>query len=117
MGLSARAWIADVRGPSVIDDSKPSFLQIAQMIESDIVDHVLTVLVGRRCDDFYDQYVSPLAREARKPGIDGDQLAQMLAREPGAVKTTLMSILTAQGFASTGTESVFGQPPMKTTRY
>lgn len=135
MGLSARARFADGRGPSVIDDSKPIFLQIAQMIESDIVDGVLAeeaqvpstnefaafhrinpataakgvnrlvdegilykrrgigmfvatgaraVLVGRRRDDFYEQYVRPLAREAKKLGIDGDQLAQMLAREPGA---------------------------------
>lgn len=119
----------------MIDDSKPIFLQIAEMIQNDIVDGVLAeetqapstnefaafhrinpataakgvnrlvddgilykkrgigmfvatgaraVLMSRRRDDFYEQFVRPLAREARKLGIDGVALAEMLAREPGA---------------------------------
>ncbi|MHA7269784.1 GntR family transcriptional regulator [Arthrobacter sp. HLT1-20] len=119
----------------MIDDSKPIFLQIAEMIENDIVDGVLAeetqapstnefaafhrinpataakgvnrlvddgilykkrgigmfvatgaraVLMSRRRDDFYEQFVRPLACEARKLGIDGAALAEMLAREPGA---------------------------------
>lgn len=119
----------------MIDDSKPIFRQIAEMIENDIVDGVLAeedqvpstnefaafhrinpataakgvnrlvddgilykkrgigmfvatgaraVLVGRRREDFYEQFVRPLAREARKLGIDGGQLAAMLARETAA---------------------------------
>ncbi len=117
----------------MIDDNKPIFLQIAEMIENDIVDGVLaeeaqvpstnefaafhrinpataakgvnrlvdngilykrrgigmfvatgarSVLMDRRREDFYEQFVRPLAREARKLGIDADQLADMLAREP-----------------------------------
>ncbi|PYI68724.1 GntR family transcriptional regulator [Arthrobacter livingstonensis] len=120
-------------GP-VIDDSKPIFRQIAEMVENDIVDGRLAeeaqvpstnefaafhrinpataakgvnrlvddgilykrrgigmfvatgaraVLLGRRREDFYEQFVRPLAREARKLGIDGGQLAEMLARERG----------------------------------
>ncbi len=119
----------------MIDDSRPIFVQIAEMIENDIVDGVLpeesqvpstnefaafhrinpataakgvnrlvddgilykkrgigmfvatgarAVLVGRRREEFYEQYVAPLAREARKLGIDGEQLADMLARESAA---------------------------------
>ncbi|WP_181034316.1 GntR family transcriptional regulator [Arthrobacter sp. GMC3] len=119
----------------MIDDSRPIFLQIAQLIENDIVDGVLAeeaqvpstnefaafhrinpataakgvnrlvddgilykrrgigmfvatgaraVLITRRREDFYEQFVRPLAREALKLGIDGEQLAAMLAREPGA---------------------------------
>lgn len=116
----------------VIDDSRPIFLQIAEMIENDIVDGVLAeeaqvpstnefaafhrinpataakgvnrlvddgilykkrgigmfvatgsraVLVDRRREDFYEQFVRPLGREARKLGIDADQLLAMMARE------------------------------------
>lgn len=116
----------------MFDDSKPIFVQIAQMVENDIVDGVLAeetqvpstnefaafhrinpataakgvnllvdygilykkrgigmfvatgaraVLVGRRREDFYEQFVRPLAREARKLGIERSQLAAMLTRE------------------------------------
>lgn len=116
----------------VIDDSRPIFVQIAEMIENDIVDGVLSeeaqvpstnefaafhrinpataakgvnrlvddgilykkrgigmfvatgsraVLVGRRREDFYEQFVRPLAREARKLGIDAEQLLAMMAQE------------------------------------
>lgn len=39
------------------------------------------ILVGRRREDFYEQFVRPLAREARKLGIDAEQLLAMMARE------------------------------------
>ena len=116
----------------MIDDTRPIFLQIAEMVENDIVDGVLAeeaqvpstnefaafhrinpataakgvnrlvddgilykkrgigmfvatgaraVVVGRRREEFYEQFLQPLAREARKLGIDGAQLADMLARE------------------------------------
>lgn len=119
----------------MIDDSRPIFMQIAQMIENDIVDGILleeaqvpstnefaafhrinpataakgvnrlvddgilykkrgigmfvatgsrAVLVGRRREDFYEQFVRPLAREARKLGIDTQQLLAMMARESTA---------------------------------
>jgi GntR family transcriptional regulator len=119
----------------VIDDSKPIFLQIAEMIENDIVDGRLAeeaqvpstnefaafhrinpataakgvnrlvddgilykrrgigmfvatgaraILIGRRRDDFYEQFVRPLAREARKLGISTEQLAGMIASESNA---------------------------------
>ncbi|RAN72646.1 GntR family transcriptional regulator [Bacillus sp. SRB_336] len=119
----------------VIDDSKPIFVQIAEMIENDIVDGALAeesqvpstnefaafhrinpataakgvnrlvddgilykrrgigmfvatgardLLRGRRREDFYEQFVRPLAREARKLGIDPEQIAAMLARDPDA---------------------------------
>ena len=119
----------------MIDDSRPIFMQIAQMIENDIVDGILleeaqvpstnefaafhrinpataakgvnrlvddgilykkrgigmfvatgsrAVLVGRRREDFYEQFVRPLAREARKLGIDSEQLLAMMARESTA---------------------------------
>ncbi|MEV8144094.1 GntR family transcriptional regulator [Specibacter sp. NPDC078709] len=42
------------------------------------------VLVGRRREDFYEQFVRPLAREARKLGIDSEQLLTMMARESTA---------------------------------
>ena len=118
-----------------MDDSRPLFVQIAEMIENDIVDGVLaeeaqvpstnefaafhrinpataakgvnrlvddgilykkrgigmfvatgarSVLMGRRREDFYEQFVRPLALEARKLGIDGRQLLDMVAREPDA---------------------------------
>lgn len=116
----------------MIDDSRPIFLQIAEMIENDIVDGVLaeeaqvpstnefaafhrinpataakgvnrlvddgilykkrgigmfvaagarSVLMGRRREDFYEQFLRPMAREARKLGIDNQQLLTMLGRE------------------------------------
>ena len=116
----------------MIDDSRPIFMQIAEMIENDIVDGVLaeeaqvpstnefaafhrinpataakgvnrlvddgilykkrgigmfvaagarSVLMGRRREDFYEQFLRPLAREARKLGIDNQQLLTMLGRE------------------------------------
>ena len=116
----------------MINDSKPIFVQIAEMIESDIVDGVLVeeaqvpstnefaafhrinpataakgvnllvdggilykkrgigmfvatgaraVLVGRRREEFYEQFLQPLVREAHKLGIDGAALTAMLARE------------------------------------
>lgn len=119
----------------MIDDSRPIFMQIARMIENDIVDGILleeaqvpstnefaafhrinpataakgvnrlvddgilykkrgigmfvatgsrAVLVGRRREDFYEQFVRPLAREARKLGIDSEQLLTMMARESTA---------------------------------
>ncbi|MDO5751873.1 GntR family transcriptional regulator [Arthrobacter sp.] len=119
----------------MFDDSKPIFVQIAQMVENDIVDGLLAeeaqvpstnefaafhrinpataakgvnllvddgilykkrgigmfvatgaraVLVGRRREDFYEQFVRPLAREARKLGIDNNQLTAMLTREAEA---------------------------------
>ncbi len=119
----------------MIDDSKPIFLQIAHMLENDIVDGVLAeesqvpstnefaafhrinpataakgvkrlvddgilykkrgigmfvatgaraVLISQRREDFYEQFVRPLAREARKLGIDNGQLAVMLERESDA---------------------------------
>ncbi|MEV8183278.1 GntR family transcriptional regulator [Specibacter sp. NPDC078692] len=119
----------------MIDDSRPIFMQIARMIENDIVDGILleeaqvpstnefaafhrinpataakgvnrlvddgilykkrgigmfvatgsrAVLVGRRREDFYEQFVRPLAREARKLGIDSEQLLAMMARESTA---------------------------------
>ena len=119
----------------MVDDSRPIFMQIAQMIENDIVDGILleeaqvpstnefaafhrinpataakgvnrlvddgilykkrgigmfvatgsrAVLVGRRREDFYEQFVRPLAREARKLGIDSEQLLTMMARESTA---------------------------------
>lgn len=119
----------------MIDDSKPIFVQIAEMIESDIVDGLLSeeaqvpstnefaafhrinpataakgvnvlvddgilykkrgigmfvssgaraVLVDKRRADFYEQFLQPLVREARKLGIDGAALTAMLARETEA---------------------------------
>lgn len=123
---------AAFQGPAVIDDSKPIFVQIAEMIENDIVDGLLpeeaqvpstnefaafhrinpataakgvnrlvddgllykkrgigmfvtagarATLIARRRQDFYGQFVAPAVREARKLGIGGAQLAQMLTRE------------------------------------
>lgn len=39
-----------------------------------------TVLLARRREDFYEQYVKPLAEEAKKLGIDESMLRQMLER-------------------------------------
>lgn len=117
---------------SVIDDSKPIFLQIAEMIENEIVGGTLAeeaqvpstnefasfhrinpataakgvnllvdegilykrrgigmfvasgarnTLVVRRREEFFQQYVQPLRLEARKLGIDNDQLAEMITRD------------------------------------
>ncbi|MGN5731941.1 GntR family transcriptional regulator [Arthrobacter psychrochitiniphilus] len=116
----------------MIDDSKPIFVQIAELIENNIVEGVLAeeaqvpstnefaafhrinpataakgvnrlvddgilykkrgigmfvatgareILMSRRREVFYEQFLQPLAREARKLGINGVQLAAMLARE------------------------------------
>lgn len=116
----------------MIDDSKPIFLQIAELIENDIVDGNLAeeaqvpstnefaafhrinpataakgvnllvdegilykrrgigmfvatgarrVVVARRREEFFQQYVQPLRLEARKLGIDNEQLAEMITRE------------------------------------
>ncbi|MHA7176673.1 GntR family transcriptional regulator [Arthrobacter sp. Sr24] len=123
----------------MINDSKPIFVQIAEMIEGDIVDGLLSeeaqvpstnefaafhrinpataakgvnvlvdngilykkrgigmfvstgaraVLVDKRRADFYEQFLQPLVREARKLGIDGAALTAMLARETEAGATT-----------------------------
>jgi DNA-binding transcriptional regulator YhcF (GntR family) len=115
----------------VIDDSRPIFLQIAGLIENDIVDGTLAeesqipstnefaafhrinpataakgvnllveegilykrrgigmfvstgaraALVARRTEEFFEQYVRPLAAEARKLGIPGDELTRMVIR-------------------------------------
>jgi GntR family transcriptional regulator len=115
----------------VIDDSRPIFLQIAALIENDIVDGNLpegtqipstnefaafhrinpataakgvnllveegilhkrrgigmfvtagarAALVGRRTEEFFEQYVRPLAAEARKLGIPADELSRMIIR-------------------------------------
>lgn len=115
----------------VIDDSRPIFLQIAGLIENDIVDGTLAeetqipstnefaafhrinpataakgvnllveegilykrrgigmfvstgaraALVARRTEEFFEQYVRPLAAEARKLGIPADQLSRMIIR-------------------------------------
>src|SRR3954466_14279665 len=42
------------------------------------------VLGGRRREDFHEQFLAPLVQEARKLGINGAQLADMLAREAAA---------------------------------
>ncbi len=116
----------------MIDESRPIYVQIAQMVENDIVDGLVAeeaqvpstnefaafhrinpataakgvnrlvddgilykkrgigmfvatgaraVLVERRKDDFYEQFLRPLAREAAKLGIDSQQLQAMLIRE------------------------------------
>lgn len=126
----------------VIDDSRPIYLQIAALIENDIVDGALAeeaqvpstnefaafhrinpataakgvnllvdggilykrrgigmfvatgargVLVARRTEEFYEQYVRPLAVEARKLGIPAVELGQMVMRgataaEPDTLK-------------------------------
>ncbi|HYH77195.1 MAG TPA: GntR family transcriptional regulator [Arthrobacter sp.] len=115
----------------MIDDSRPIFLQIAALIENDIVDGTLAeetqipstnefasfhrinpataakgvnllveegilykrrgigmfvstgaraALVARRTEEFFEQYVRPLAAEARKLGIPPDELSRMIIR-------------------------------------
>ncbi|NJC22786.1 DNA-binding transcriptional regulator YhcF (GntR family) [Arthrobacter pigmenti] len=116
-------------GVMLIDEGRPIFLQIAERIESDIIDGTLAeesqvpstnefaafyrinpataakgvnrlvddgilykqrgigmfvsagaraVLMQRRREQFFDQYVQPLAREARKLGIEPAELADMI---------------------------------------
>lgn len=115
----------------MIDDSRPIFLQIAELIENDIVDGNLpeesqvpstnefaafhrinpataakgvnllvdggilykrrgigmfvatgarAALVARRTEQFFEQYVRPLAAEAHKLGIPADELSSMVTR-------------------------------------
>ncbi len=115
----------------MLDDSRPIFLQIAELIENDIVGGVLeeesqvpstnefagfyrinpataakgvnrlvddgilykkrgigmfvaagarSQLLAQRREDFYQEYVQPMTREARKLGISADQLTEMLHR-------------------------------------
>lgn len=121
----------------LIDDGRPIFLQIADRIESDIIDGTLAeesqvpstnefaafyrinpataakgvnrlvddgilykqrgigmfvstgarqVLMQRRREKFFDQYVQPLAREARKLGIDPGELADMIRQGEHAIQ-------------------------------
>ncbi|MGR0159621.1 GntR family transcriptional regulator [Paenarthrobacter nitroguajacolicus] len=118
----------------MIDDSKPIFLQIAELIENGIVDGTMAEesqvpstndfaafhrinpataakgvnllvdsgilykrrgigmfvatgaraqLVARRTEEFFEQYVKPLALEARKLGISAEQLNTMIERSSG----------------------------------
>ncbi|NMR30052.1 GntR family transcriptional regulator [Crystallibacter degradans] len=127
----------------MIDESRPIFMQIAELIENDIVDGALAeesqvpstnefaafyrinpataakgvnrlvdegilykkrgigmfvangaraLLVDRRREEFFRQYVQPLAREARKLGIGKEQLAQMLSRSETETETTERSV-------------------------
>ena len=120
-----------IKAAPVIDDSRPIFLQIAALIENDIVDGNLpeesqvpstnefaafhrinpataakgvnllveegilykrrgigmfvctgarAALVSRRTQEFFEQYVKPLAAEARKLGIPADELSRMIIR-------------------------------------
>ncbi|CAM3335033.1 putative HTH-type transcriptional regulator YurK [Arthrobacter ulcerisalmonis] len=121
----------------MIDDSRPIYLQIAALIENDIVDGALAeetqvpstnefaafhrinpataakgvnllvddgilykrrgigmfvatgarrVLVARRTEEFYEQYVRPLAAEAQKLGIPAVELSQMIIRGANAAQ-------------------------------
>ena len=130
-------------GGQVIDESRPIFMQIAELIENDIVDGALAeeaqvpstnefaafyrinpataakgvnrlvdegilykkrgigmfvatggraLLLDRRREEFFRQYVQPLAREARKLGISKDQLAQMLSRSETDTETSERSV-------------------------
>jgi DNA-binding transcriptional regulator YhcF (GntR family) len=127
----------------VIDESRPIFMQIAELIENDIVDGALAeeaqvpstnefaafyrinpataakgvnrlvdegilykkrgigmfvatgaraLLLDRRREEFFRQYVQPLAREARKLGISKEQLAQMLSRSETDTETSERSV-------------------------
>lgn len=115
----------------MIDDAKPIFLQIAELVENDIVEGRLAeeaqvpstnefaafhrinpataakgvnmlvdagilykrrgigmfvatgareTLLARRREDFFNQYVAPMAKEARKLGIDARQLGEMITQ-------------------------------------
>ncbi|WP_264669107.1 GntR family transcriptional regulator [Arthrobacter sp. VKM Ac-2550] len=130
-------------GGQVIDESRPIFMQIAELIENDIVDGALAeeaqvpstnefaafyrinpataakgvnrlvdegilykkrgigmfvatgaraLLLDRRREEFFRQYVQPLAREARKLGIGKEQLAQMLSRSETGTETSERSV-------------------------
>ncbi|GAA2175397.1 GntR family transcriptional regulator [Arthrobacter parietis] len=121
----------------LIEDGRPIFQQIAERIESDIIDGTLaeesqvpstnefaafyrinpataakgvnrlvddgilykqrgigmfvstgarTVLIQRRREQFFDQYVQPLSREARKLGIEPDELADMIRQGEHALQ-------------------------------
>ena len=121
----------------LIEDGRPIFQQIAERIETDIIDGTLaeesqvpstnefaafyrinpataakgvnrlvddgilykqrgigmfvstgarTVLIQRRREQFFDQYVQPLAREARKLGIEPDELADMIRQGEHALQ-------------------------------
>ncbi|MHA7245897.1 GntR family transcriptional regulator [Arthrobacter tecti] len=121
----------------MIDEGRPIFLQIAERIESDIIDGTLAeesqvpstnefaafyrinpataakgvnrlvddgilykqrgigmfvstgaraVLMQRRREQFFDQYVQPLAREARKLGIEPAELADMIRQGEHAIQ-------------------------------
>ncbi|MCW2132610.1 DNA-binding transcriptional regulator YhcF, GntR family [Arthrobacter sp. VKM Ac-2550] len=127
----------------MIDESRPIFMQIAELIENDIVDGALAeeaqvpstnefaafyrinpataakgvnrlvdegilykkrgigmfvatgaraLLLDRRREEFFRQYVQPLAREARKLGIGKEQLAQMLSRSETGTETSERSV-------------------------
>ncbi|HEX2247527.1 MAG TPA: GntR family transcriptional regulator [Arthrobacter sp.] len=127
----------------MIDESRPIFMQIAELIENDIVDGALAeeaqvpstnefaafyrinpataakgvnrlvdegilykkrgigmfvatgaraLLLDRRREEFFRQYVQPLAREARKLGISKEQLAQMLSRSETDTETSERSV-------------------------
>ncbi|GAB3532404.1 GntR family transcriptional regulator [Arthrobacter tecti] len=124
-------------GVVLIDEGRPIFLQIAERIESDIIDGTLAeesqvpstnefaafyrinpataakgvnrlvddgilykqrgigmfvstgaraVLMQRRREQFFDQYVQPLAREARKLGIEPAELADMIRQGEHAIQ-------------------------------
>lgn len=115
----------------MIDDAKPIFLQIAELVENDIVEGRLAeeaqvpstnefaafhrinpataakgvnmlvdagilykrrgigmfvatgareILLAQRREDFFNQYVAPMAKEARKLGIDARQLGEMITQ-------------------------------------
>ena len=127
----------------MIDESRPIFMQIAELIENDIVDGALAEeaqvpstnefaafyrinpataakgvnrlvdegilykkrgigmfvatgaraqLMDRRREEFFRQYVQPLAREARKLEISKEQLAQMLSRSETDTETSERSV-------------------------
>jgi DNA-binding transcriptional regulator YhcF (GntR family) len=88
-----------------VDEGRPIFLQIAELIENDIISGALPEetqvpstnelaaflrinpatagkgvnrLVDDRRERFRDQYVAPLLAEAAKLGIDAQQLSRMI---------------------------------------
>ena len=44
------------------------------------------MLIQRRREQFFDQYVQPLSREARKLGIEPDELADMIRQGEHALQ-------------------------------
>ena len=77
----------------VRDDGRPLFLQIAEQIENAVVDGVLykkrgigmfvatgarALLLERRREDFAQQFLAPLMAEARKLGMDAEQIKKMI---------------------------------------